>query len=217
LPLEGPVAPIGTYGDAMPADQHAAAAHAAKARLRGSLLAARRARTADERQIARRANAAHLQSFLQQPSTIAGYLPLPTEPLDRQLLDDFAATHRVLVPVVTGASPLDWCDYPGPTQRGAFGIDEPTGPRLGGAAVAEADVLLLPALAVDRRGHRLGRGGGHYDRTLALRAQLRGSARAGLLIAVLYDEEFLDLVPVDYFDQPVSAIVTPMRGVLPIG
>jgi 5-formyltetrahydrofolate cyclo-ligase len=208
----------GTYGDLMPADHPGAATEpeTAKARLRGSLLAARRARGADERLIAGRANAAHLQGFLHQPSSIGGYLPLPTEPLDRQLLDDLAVTHRVLVPVMTGNAPLDWCGYPGPARRGAFGIDEPTGPRLGEATVADIDILLVPALAVDQQGHRLGRGGGHYDRTLALRAQLRGSERAGLLIAVLYDEEFLDVVPVDYFDQPVSAIVTPMRGVLAI-
>ena len=164
-----------------------------------------------------RANAAHLLAALDRPSTVAGYLPLPTEPLDRQVLDDLAATHRVLVPVVTGDAPLDWCEYPGPTRAGAFGIEEPTGPRLGQAAVADTDVMLLPALAVDRRGHRLGRGGGHYDRTLALRTRLRGPAAAGVLVAVLFDEEFLDAVPVDSFDQPVSAVVTPMRGVLPVG
>ena len=209
---------VGTYGDAMPADQPEAAAdlESEKARLRGSILAARRARSADDRLIARRAISTHLQAFLQEPATIAGYLPLPTEPLDRQFLDDLAGTHRVLVPVVAGAAPLDWCEHPGPTRRGAFGIDEPTGPRLGETAVADIDVFLLPALAVDRLGHRLGRGGGHYDRTLALRGRLRGSTRTGPLIAVLYDEEFLDAVPVDYFDQPVSEIVTPMRGVLPI-
>jgi len=204
-----------TYGETVPTDHPEVAS--AKARLREPLLAARRARSAEQRLIARRANAAHLLAFLQPWSTIAGYLPLPTEPLDRQLLDDLAGTHRVLVPVVTGTAPLDWCRYPGPTQQGAFGIDEPTGPRLGAATVADIDVLLVPALAVDRQGHRLGRGGGHYDRTLALRSRLRGSTPAALLIAVLYDEEFLDLVPVDHFDQPLSAIVTPMRGVVPIG
>jgi 5-formyltetrahydrofolate cyclo-ligase len=182
--------------------------------LRRALLAVRRARTDEERLIARRANSAHLQAFLDQPSTVAGYLPLPTEPLDVGLLNALTATHRVVIPVVTGAAPLDWCAHPGPTRRGAFGIDEPIGPRLGEDTVADVDVLLVPALAVDRAGQRLGRGGGHYDRTIALRTRLRGPARVGLLIAVLYDEEFLDAVPVDHFDQPVSAIVTPMRGVL---
>ncbi|MET0862785.1 MAG: 5-formyltetrahydrofolate cyclo-ligase [Nakamurella sp.] len=188
---------------------------AAKAQLRSALLAARRARTDGEQVIARRANSAHLRAFLTPFPTIAGYLPLPTEPLAAELLNELAATHRVLVPVVSGAAPLDWCEHPGPTQRGAFGIDEPTGPRLGPAAVAEVDVLLLPALAVDGKGHRLGRGGGHYDRTLALRAQL--SLSADVQVAVLYDEEFLDWVPVDSFDQPVTAVVTPMRGVVPVG
>lgn len=178
-------------------------------------MAARRARPQSERLVARRANSAHLRTILDRPSTIAGYLPLPTEPLDGQLLDELAGTHRVLVPVVSGAAALDWCEYPGPTRRGSFGIDEPTGPRLGAEAVADVDVMLVPALAVDRFGHRLGRGGGHYDRTLALRTQLAGPGQ-GMLLAVLYDEEFLTAVPVDTFDQAVSAIVTPMRGVLPI-
>jgi 5-formyltetrahydrofolate cyclo-ligase len=188
-----------------------------KAPLRERLLAARRTRTDDERLIARRANSVHLRAMLIEPSPVAGYLPLPTEPLDGQLLAELAGTHRVLVPVVTGAAPLDWCEYPCPTRRGAFGIDEPVGPRLGPDAVADIDIMLVPALAVDGLGHRLGRGGGHYDRTLALRAELRGSRPGGALVAVLYDEEFLDAVPVDHCDQAVSAIVTPMRGVVPVG
>ena len=189
----------------------------AKTRLRQRLSAARRARGEADRQSARTANTDHLFARLSATGCVAAYLPLPTEPLTVDLLDRLALRSRVLVPLVTGAAPLDWCAYPVEAQRGALGIDEPTGPPLGPDAIAEADAVLVPALAVDPSGHRLGRGGGHYDRTLALRSRLRGSTPAALLIAVLYDEEFLDLVPVDPFDQPVSAIVTPMRGVLPIG
>lgn len=194
---------------------------AEKDRLRAVLIASRRSRDETERQAARTANAGHLLVRLHGLSCIAGYLPLPTEPLDQDLLDRVAATCRVLVPVTLGAMPLDWCEYPGPVTRGSFGIPEPTGPRLGPDAIADADAVLVPALAVDSAGHRLGRGGGHYDRTLALRQRLRGpETRPGTdpggrpaLIAVLFDGEVVDSLPVDGFDQPVTAVVTPGGGV----
>jgi 5-formyltetrahydrofolate cyclo-ligase len=76
--------------------------------------------------------------------------------------------------------------------------------------------VLVPALAVDRGGHRLGRGGGHYDRTLALLSRLRAE-RLPPRIALVYDEELLDAVPVDQLDQLVTAVITPSSGVSIIG
>jgi len=187
---------------------------AAKGRLRATLIQARRSRDDGARRAAGVANTGHLLAALTGVSCVAAYLPLPTEPLDPRLLDELATTMRVLVPVVTGASPLDWCAYPGPVRRGAWGIDEPVGPRLGPDAIADAQAVLIPALAVDGLGHRLGRGGGHYDRTLALRDRLPGSASGPLRIAVLYDDELLESVPFDAFDQRVSAVVRPATGVL---
>jgi 5-formyltetrahydrofolate cyclo-ligase len=209
----------------------------AKTRLRTTLLAARRGRAESERLVAREAISAHLLQALSGMTCIAAYLPLPTEPLDPRTLDRLAVGARVLVPVVTGAAPLDWCEHvaahrvsldpslpagPPPsavrqetgTRRGALGIEEPTGPRLGPAAIAAADAVLVPALAVDRRGHRLGRGGGHYDRTLALLSELRA---APLRIAVVYDDEVLGAVPFDELDQPVTAIVSPGSGLSHLG
>jgi len=106
--------------------------------------------------------------------------------------------------------------HQGPTRRGALGIDEPTGPRLGPAAIADADAILVPALAVDRGGHRLGRGGGHYDRTLALLSRLRADPLPPR-IALIYDDELLGAVPFDELDQPVTAIVTPGSGLSQLG
>jgi 5-formyltetrahydrofolate cyclo-ligase len=68
--------------------------------------------------------------------------------------------------------------------------------------------VLVPALAVDRRGARLGRGAGFYDRTL----RLAGPAAA--LIAVVRDEEFVDRLPADPHDVPMTHAVTPDRGVV---
>ena len=207
----------------------------AKTRLRTTLLAARRAQPESARRAAREAVSTHLRRATSGMTCIAAYLPLPTEPLDGRVLDVLAGGGRVLVPVVTGAAPLEWCEYvaghpestpssgspgssgPAGFRRGALGIDEPTGPRLGPSAVAEADAILVPALAVDLLGHRLGRGGGHYDRTLALLARLRGTEPLPTRIAVIYDHELLDAVPFDELDQPVTAVVTPGSGLRVLG
>ena len=188
---------------------------AAKGRLRETLLAARRARSAEQRRAAAAANGRHVLEALSgddlHHAVVAAYLPLPSEPLADDLLDALVARGaRVLVPVVRGAEALDWVDHPGPTRPGAFGIAEPTGTRLGPAAIRTATSVLVPALAVDRAGGRLGRGGGHYDRTLALLGA--GPAR----IAVLFDGELIESVPADRFDERVTAVVTPSAGLMRI-
>lgn len=147
--------------------------------MRGPLLAARRARPAVERAAARAAIAHHLTAALAGRSCVAAFLPLPTEPLDPALLSRLAGRLRLLIPVVTGPHPLDWCEYTVATRPGELGIEEPDGPRLGPDAIGDAEVVLVPALAVAADGYRLGRGGGHYDRTLALRARLRGQPAPG--------------------------------------
>ncbi len=83
---------------------------------------------------------------------------------------------------------------------------EPSGERLGPDAVTAADVVLLPGLAVDGRGMRLGRGGGSYDRVLA-RLERVGAHPA--LVVLLYDSEVVDHVPTEAHDRPVRAAVTP--------
>jgi 5-formyltetrahydrofolate cyclo-ligase len=116
----------------------------------------------------------------------------------------------VLLPVVLPDRDLDWAVDDGTRAAGALaGVLEPGGPRLGPAAVADADVVVVPALAVDTGGRRLGQGGGSYDRALA-----RVGAGA-LVVALLHDEELLDgeQVPVSAHDVPVHAVVTPRRTV----
>jgi 5-formyltetrahydrofolate cyclo-ligase len=77
--------------------------------------------------------------------------------------------------------------------------------------VARADVVLAPALAVDRAGNRLGRGGGSYDRALARVGPLVP------LIALVYDAELLDRVPAEAHDVRVRAAVSPAAGVTMTG
>ena len=85
------------------------------------------------------------------------------------LLRDLAAAgKRVILPVLLPDGDLDWAVYAGDDSLAParLGLLEPTGPRLGVDAVATADVVLVPGLAVSTTGDRLGRGGGSYDRAL---------------------------------------------------
>ncbi|MFJ9470476.1 5-formyltetrahydrofolate cyclo-ligase [Streptomyces caniferus] len=141
--------------------------------------------------------------------TVAAYVSIGGEPSTRALLDRLrAAGVRVLLPVLLADNDLDWALYEGAERlvRAGRGLLEPDGPRLGPEAVTAADVVLLPGLAVDRGGLRLGRGGGSYDRVLA-RLE-RAGARASLVV-LLYDAEVLAAVPAEPHDRRVHAAVTP--------
>jgi 5-formyltetrahydrofolate cyclo-ligase len=137
--------------------------------------------------------------------SVAGYAPLRAEPGGPGLLDLLAArVPRVLLPVVAADNDLDWAVFDGGlTARPGGGLREPAGPRLGVAALSTVDLVLVPAVAVDRRGGvRLGRGGGSYDRALPRR-------RPGTpAIALLYPGELLDDLPSDPHDQHVDAVLT---------
>jgi 5-formyltetrahydrofolate cyclo-ligase len=142
---------------------------------------------------------------------VCAHLPVGVEPWSPDGVEALRrAGHTVLLPVVAGRDgPLDWARYTGPDALapGPFGLQEPTGPRLGPTAVAQARLVLLPALAVDRRGVRLGQGGGFYDRTLPL------VGADVLLVAVLGDGELVDVLPAEPHDRLVGAAILPATGV----
>jgi 5-formyltetrahydrofolate cyclo-ligase len=142
--------------------------------------------------------------------TVAVYYSVGAEPDTRGLV--YGLWKRgtyVLLPVLRGDGDLDWASYEGPDSlvAGPKGLLEPREARRGVEAVARADAVLVPALAVDRAGNRLGRGGGSFDRALA---------RVGPLIpviALLYDDELVDRVPAEAHDVTVRAVVRPAHGV----
>ena len=183
-----------------------------KSLLRKDLLAARSSLTAAERKAAGTALRAAVLDLPEvgMAGTIAAYFSVGTEPETAGLL--FALWKKgsyVLLPVLCEDYDLDWASYEGPDSlaSGPHGLLEPTEPRRGVAAIASADFVIVPALAVGRDGHRLGRGGGCYDRALA---------RVGPAVptlALLYDNELLDEVPAGPHDQPVRAVAQPARGI----
>jgi 5-formyltetrahydrofolate cyclo-ligase len=187
-----------------------------KSLLRKGVLAARSRLTTAERKAA---GAALRDLLLGLPEvgmagTIAAYLSVGTEPETAGLV--FALRKRgsyVLLPVLRDDYDLDWASYEGPESvaPGPHGLLEPTEPPRGVSAIASADFVIVPALAVARDGKRLGRGGGCYDRALARVGQ------AVPTVALLYDDELLDSVPAGPHDQPVRTVAQPTRGITRVG
>ncbi len=147
------------------------------------------------------------------PDLIAGYAPMPSEPGGADLPELLAARARVLLPVLQPDLDLDWAYFTGAAGMSAGSrLSEPTGPRLGLAAVGSADLVVVPALLVDRSGVRLGRGGGSYDRALA---RVRPET---MVVALLHDGELVDELPAAAHDRRVGAVILPSTGMtrLPI-
>jgi 5-formyltetrahydrofolate cyclo-ligase len=186
-----------------------------KTALRDQLVTARNRRPLLEVSESAQAIAEHLLATpeVRRAATVAAYVSVGTEPGTGPLLDRLLAMgRRVVVPVLLPDYDLDWAVYDGPRSvvRARAGLLEPTGPRLGVEAVATADVVLTPGLAVDRTGLRMGRGGGCYDRAL-------GRVPVGTFTCtLLYAGELLDEVPAAPHDRRVTAVATP-DGVTRLG
>ncbi len=142
---------------------------------------------------------------VRRAATVAAYVSVGREPGTGPLLAALeAAGKRVILPLLQPDDDLDWALYRGPESLvpARRGLLEPVGTPLGADAVATADVVIVPGLAVDRTGLRLGRGGGSYDRAL-------GRVPVGTFTCVvLHASEVRDDVPADAHDRRVTAAVT---------
>lgn len=158
---------------------------------------------------------------VRRAATVAAYVSTGSEPGTGLLLDALrAAGTRVLLPVLLPDDDLDWgvldgsgASGGGGLVRGRRGLLEPTGERLGVDGVARADVVVVPGLAADAAGTRLGRGGGSYDRAL-------GRVGVGTPVWVLLHDGELrgpgdPLLPREPHDRPVTGAVTPV-GLVPL-
>ena len=137
-------------------------------------------------------------------SRVAAYASVGTEPDTQPLLAALPPGVTVLLPVLLPDGDLDWAEHDGRLVPAGRGLQEPAGRRRGPDAVAGCDLVVVPALAVDLAGTRLGRGGGSYDRALR-RAR-------GLTVALLHDGELVDELPREPHDVPVDAVVMPATG-----
>jgi 5-formyltetrahydrofolate cyclo-ligase len=184
------------------------AAVAAKAALRAQILDRRRTRPLQERQAAAAALTRALLRGLAGVRAFAAYVPDEDEPGHGRIPAAFTQLRaRVLLPVTpSDGRELAWAVDSGRLAPGRHGVLEPVGPRLGVTAVGTADVVVVPALAVARNGIRLGRGGGYYDRAL------QHARPDAVVVALLFDDEFVEELPTEPHDRPVTAVVTPSGG-----
>lgn len=184
-----------------------------KARWREELRARRRAvpaavRFAEAISLARQLTSGRI---VRPGQTLCGYVPVGSEPGSAQMLDDIADFGvRVLLPIVAGRGPLDWAWYAGQDSLapGPFGLLQPIGERLSTTALRIADLVLVPALGVDRTGTRLGQGAGYYDKSLPL------AAPGTPMVAVVRDQELLQELPWEPHDVRMTAVITPNRGLI---
>lgn len=175
-----------------------------KANLRAHFRELERNRPADEVAAASKAifkQLAALEVF-QQARCIGAYLSLPSEVQSREIIEAcWENGANVCVPYYLPAERFYGMSrlHPGaPVRTQRWNVSEPEHPEP--LDPGELDLILVPAMAFDLRGNRLGHGGGHYDRLLA---QVKGY-RLGLA----FNEQVVEALPSEPHDQPVQAILT---------
>ena len=186
-----------------------------KAALREQLLAARGGVADAVRAAEARMLSEHLELVVTSGSTVCAYVPVGTEPGSIEMVDMLLRrARRVLLPVARTTAdnaplPLRWGEYrPGALVPGPWGLLEPAEPVLPVSALGEADLVIVPALAVDHQGVRLGRGRGFYDRSLG------GRDPHARLVAMVRDAEFVGELPAEAHDVPMTHVITPRGGVM---
>jgi len=177
----------------------------AKAQMRDKI----RSRRAQRGQVDRERFAARLgevsHPLIVEGATISLFVGVGDEPNTGPLLHRLQSEGvRVLLPVVNPDWSLDWAEYVGDDElaTAGYGLLEPTGERLGQAAIAEADLVVIPALAIDPEGRRLGQGAGCYDRALTF------VPRETAVVAVVFnDERLTETLPEEPHDRRVDGVL----------
>ncbi|MBL4604045.1 MAG: 5-formyltetrahydrofolate cyclo-ligase [Emcibacteraceae bacterium] len=140
---------------------------------------------------------------LDEVKLISGYFPIKSELDCRVILRSLhAARFPLCLPkIINDNEPLEFraWDMRTELEDGPFGTKEPNG------EIVMPEILLIPLAAFDENGARLGYGGGYYDRTLK---KLRKENPDVIAIGIAYDEQKLDRVQVESYDQPLDLVVT---------
>ena len=138
----------------------------------------------------------------QKAGTLLLYYPLADEVDVRLLIQDaYKSGKRVLLPVCKGDDlELHLYEGEGSLFPGAFGIMEPMGPLFASQDYTEIQLALIPGMAFDREGHRLGRGKGYYDRLLP-------KITAARLQGICFPFQVLDFVPTAVHDIAVQEVI----------
>lgn len=148
---------------------------------------------------------ARLRPRLVEAQTILAYYSLPDEVCTHQLIDELIAEGKtVLLPKVLDADRMELRRYTGPHDltEGAYGIMEPVGEPFTDYALI--DIALIPGMAFDAAGHRLGRGRGYYDRFLNSQWSM---VNGQWLIGLCFDFQKVPVLPSDDHDIPVDIVI----------
>ena len=176
-----------------------------KRRLRAALLAARRSQPPSMAARTRRADRVAQLPEVAAASCVACYVALPGEPDPAPLVTHLR--ERSVIVTYPRLRPDGDLDFVRPSSQdlvaGLRGTREPAGGQV--VPAAAIDVFVVPAVAADAAGRRLGRGGGGYDRAL------RRARQDALVVALLHDREVVPLVPAEEHDVPVDVVVTEER------
>jgi 5-formyltetrahydrofolate cyclo-ligase len=181
---------------------------AAKQALRAEIRERRRAMSEHERAADTAAITEHLTHLVAARGVkkLSCYLATTTEPETRPFLTwAYQNNIEVLLPVTRDDGLLDWAianDSPD-ENIGMFGLPEPTGELLGPIAINDVDLIIVPASAVDKKGVRMGWGRGYFDKTLG------SMGKRPPVYAIVFDNEYVDSLPREVHDQPVTGVVTP--------
>ena len=179
--------------------------HRAKQRMRELLIQKRRMMSAEERtaQSALILSQLEKMTVFQEAKTVLLYYPKNNEVDVLPLFKRYKRDKVLLLPVThrrgMTANPYEGNDK---MHRGKVGIPEPTTPPYEG----EIDLIIVPAVAFDKQGNRLGRGGGYYDRFLKKQSH-------ATFIGVGYDFQLVDEVPVRQHDQKMHRIILPSQTI----
>lgn len=179
--------------------------HRAKQRMRELLIQKRRMLSAEERTAQSELILSQLEKMtaFREAKTVLLYYPKNNEVDVLPLFKRYKRDKVLLLPVThrngMTANPYEGNDK---MHRGKVGIPEPTTPPFEG----NIDVIIVPAVAFDKQGNRLGRGGGYYDRFLKKQSH-------ATFIGVGYDFQLVDEVPVRKHDQKMHRIILPSQTI----
>lgn len=144
-----------------------------------------------------------MHSF-REARTILIYYPIHNEVDLRHLVYEYHDEKEFLLPATTSNKKMEVRRYVKgqPLRKGRFGIPEPATE----AYTGPIDLIITPGVAFDKQCHRLGRGGGYYDRFLK-------HYRHSVVIGVCYDFQLHKAIPYNWRDKPVHRVVTPTQTI----
>lgn len=172
-----------------------------KREIRKNIKGMRLSLTNDEKQSAASKVFSRLEdlNIFQSAKNILIYYSLPDELPTVQIIEQWCDKKKLYLPRVAGDD-LEILPYHRECLNvGSYDIEEPTGADI--VSIDVIDLVIVPAVAFDRRGYRLGRGKGYYDRLLSCAKVIK--------VGVGYDFQLMESVPVESHDVPMDIVITP--------